>query len=66
MLYELWIEDDPGSSTDSFFSQNNDQAREFLSPTAQLLWTTEASTLDDAYLARNEHLGWEPDKRWAF
>lgn len=64
-VYELWFEDESNTQTYSFFPQNNDSARELLSPVARLIWRTEAESIDAACSARNEFLGWEAYKPWA-
>ena len=65
MIYELWVEDDSSILTYSFFPQNADDARDFLSSQARLIWTTNAKNFTDACTARNEHLGWDDYKPWA-
>ena len=54
--YELWKEPDGYS----FFPEGNASAKGLLSCQAELVWTVEADSWDEANRKKNEFLGWEP------
>jgi hypothetical protein len=56
--WELWAAD---SGHDlSFFPVGNESARRLLRPDANLVWTVEADSYDDAMTKYYEHMGWAP------
>lgn len=56
MRYELW--QDKGGYT--FFPENNNTARNLLLADAELIWTVEADSFEEAQTKKHEYLGWEP------
>ena len=53
--YELWR--DVGG-TWSFFPRDNAKARSRMGAGAELVWSVEAQTFDEALAAQREYLGW--------
>ena len=60
--YELWH----AASNNSYaFFERGAPHRGQLEPDAELVWTVEAASWDEACTKRNEHLGYEPYKPMA-
>jgi len=59
MTWELWEKD--GGQEKTFIPQNHPQ-HEWLTKGSTKVWEVEASSDDEAYTLRNEHLGWAPYK----
>lgn len=53
--YELWRD---AEGTYSFFPADNGAARGRIGPGAQLVWSVEARSWDEAMRAQREYLGW--------
>lgn len=56
--YELWKESGEGAY--SFFPADNESARKLLSSAAELIWTVEADSWEEAQRKKNSYLGLEP------
>ncbi len=63
MKYELWLSDGDGhqgSSSYSFFPEDNESVRKMLEADARLLMTFEADDWNNACKQKHAFLGWDP------
>lgn len=56
--FELW----KVGTGHAFFEFSNEAARKLLPPNAQLVWSVEATSWEDARARMHRYLGWQPYK----
>jgi hypothetical protein len=60
MKYELWHAQLDGIDVYTLLEAGAPRAEHMLEPGAQVIWTVDAETWDEARRAQHKFLGWEP------